>query len=161
MLVWRASHIFLMYAGAILFRGFHVNEGVEFQDVVQQYNPELSDQYRGTSPRKLVPGTKVGRREGGGEGGRKRKGGRKTGKGRYKMMTIPLHSMSSLPVSFHRSFRSPNTLRCRSSRHLLANCSSAVWRPQRLPEGKLVSVISRRFTTRWIQKSDRHLRRRE
>ena len=68
MLVWRASHIFLMYAGAILFRGFHVNEGVEFQDVVQQYNPELSDQYRGTSPRKLVPGTKVNE-EGGGKGG--------------------------------------------------------------------------------------------
>ena len=59
-----------MYAGAILFRGFHVNEGVKFQDVVQQYNPELSDQYRGTSPRKLVPGTKVDRREEGRWGGR-------------------------------------------------------------------------------------------
>ena len=51
--------VFSTHAGAILFRGFRVNEGVEFQDVVQQYNPELSDQYRGTSPRKLVPGTQV------------------------------------------------------------------------------------------------------
>ena len=51
--------VFSMRTGAILFRGFRVNEGVEFQDVVQQYNPELSDQYRGTSPRRVVPGTQV------------------------------------------------------------------------------------------------------
>ena len=30
--------------------------------MIQQYNPELSDQYRGTSPRRLVPGTQVGGR---------------------------------------------------------------------------------------------------
>ena len=74
-----------MYAGAILFRGFHVNKGVEFQDVVQQYNPELSDQYRGTSPRKLVPGTKVDE-EGGGKG---------EGEGRKKDRKWKIHMWQS------------------------------------------------------------------
>ncbi len=46
-------------AGAVLFRGFKVEEGVDFQEVVRKYNPDLSDQYRGTSPRRLVPGTQV------------------------------------------------------------------------------------------------------
>lgn len=45
--------------GAILFRGFHVTEGAEFENILKQYEPELSDEYRGVSPRKLVPGTKV------------------------------------------------------------------------------------------------------
>ena len=45
--------------GAILFQGFAVRDGVEFEEVVQRYNPELCDEYRGTSPRTQVPGTKV------------------------------------------------------------------------------------------------------
>lgn len=52
------SH-FSCHTGAILFEGFDVNEGIEFQEVIQSYNPDLSDEYRGTSPRKLIPGTKV------------------------------------------------------------------------------------------------------
>ncbi|KAL5490930.1 hypothetical protein EMCRGX_G016133 [Ephydatia muelleri] len=48
----------LLQNGAILFRGFHVTEGAEFEDILKQYEPELSDEYRGVSPRKLVPGTK-------------------------------------------------------------------------------------------------------
>lgn len=47
----------LLEHGAILFRGFGIREGTEFQDIVQQYEPDLSDMYRGTSPRKLIPGT--------------------------------------------------------------------------------------------------------
>jgi hypothetical protein len=42
-----------------LFEGFDVNEGAEFQEIVQSFNPNLSDEYRGTSPRKLIKGTKV------------------------------------------------------------------------------------------------------
>lgn len=51
--------MFVSNTGAILFEGFDVNEGIEFQEVIQSYNPDLSDEYRGTSPRKLIPGTKV------------------------------------------------------------------------------------------------------
>ena len=50
---------FFFPEGAVLFRGFEVREGKDFQEVVQQYNADLSDQYRGTSPRCLVPGTQV------------------------------------------------------------------------------------------------------
>jgi len=42
-----------------MFRGFKINEGVEFERAVQQFDPELSNAYRGTSPRKQVPGTEV------------------------------------------------------------------------------------------------------
>ncbi len=47
------------HTGAILFQGFLVREAIDFQEVLQQYNPQLSDEYRGTSPRKLQPGTQV------------------------------------------------------------------------------------------------------
>ena len=50
---------FLSGTGAILFEGFDVNEGIEFQEIVQSFNPNLSDEYRGTSPRRLIQGTKV------------------------------------------------------------------------------------------------------
>ena len=73
-------------AGAVLLRGFRVSEGVEFQEVVQKYNPELSDQYRGTSPRRLVPGTQVvlggggeGEERGGEERGGEERGGKEGG----------------------------------------------------------------------------------
>ena len=36
-----------------------MSEGIEFQEVVQSFNPDLSAEYRGTSPRKLIPGTEV------------------------------------------------------------------------------------------------------
>ena len=47
------------YVGAILFEGFRVEDGAQFQSVLQQYCPELSSEYRGTSPRRLIPGTEV------------------------------------------------------------------------------------------------------
>ena len=34
-----------------------MREAIDFQQTVQKYNPELCDEYRGTSPRKLIPGT--------------------------------------------------------------------------------------------------------
>lgn len=37
-----------------------MGNGAEFEEVMLQYTPELCDEYRGTSPRKLVPGTQVG-----------------------------------------------------------------------------------------------------
>ena len=43
-----------------MFRGFKVSKGVEFERAVKQIEPELCKDYRGTSPRKLVPGTEVG-----------------------------------------------------------------------------------------------------
>ena len=46
-------------AGAIMFRGYEVEKGIDFQDIIQQFNPDLCDEYRGTSPRRLIPGTKV------------------------------------------------------------------------------------------------------
>jgi alpha-ketoglutarate-dependent taurine dioxygenase len=48
----------LLKHGAVLFRGFRVETGRQFQTVVQQYCPSLSDAYRGTSPRRLVDGTR-------------------------------------------------------------------------------------------------------
>ena len=49
--------------GAILFEGFLVEEGIEFQNIVQSFNPELSSEYRGTSPRRQIPGTDVSEKE--------------------------------------------------------------------------------------------------
>ena len=42
-----------------MFRGFKVSKGIEFERAVKQIEPELCKDYRGTSPRKLVPGTEV------------------------------------------------------------------------------------------------------
>ena len=53
------TDVYPFIIGAILFEGFDVSEGIEFQDIVQSFNPDLSDEYRGTSPRKLIPETKV------------------------------------------------------------------------------------------------------
>jgi alpha-ketoglutarate-dependent taurine dioxygenase len=47
----------LIEHGAVMFRGFAVEEGEDFETVVQQFEPELSNEYRGVSPRKLIPGT--------------------------------------------------------------------------------------------------------
>ncbi len=134
-------------AGAVLFRGFKVEEGVEFQEVVRQYNPDLSDQYRGTSPRSLVPGTQV----------------------RYKpqltqcdMNQSPpsLRSMSSQPVSNLHPTPSLSTWRWPSSPPLPGSCSSAAWRRRPLQEGRPASVTSRRSMTRWTQRYAGSLRRR-
>ena len=46
-------------AGAVMFRGFKVSEAIEFERAVRQIEPELSKEYRGTSPRKQVAGTEV------------------------------------------------------------------------------------------------------
>ena len=45
--------------GAILIKGFDVSDGAGFQSVIQQFCPDLCDEYRGTSPRRLVSGTQV------------------------------------------------------------------------------------------------------
>ena len=42
-----------------MFRGFAIEEGIQFQEAVQCYEKELSNEYRGTSPRRLIPGTQV------------------------------------------------------------------------------------------------------
>ena len=42
-----------------MFRGFAIEEGLQFQEAVQCYEKELSNEYRGTSPRRLIPGTQV------------------------------------------------------------------------------------------------------
>ena len=42
-----------------MFRGFNITEGIHFEQVVQEFQPELSDEYRGTSPRQAIPGTQV------------------------------------------------------------------------------------------------------
>ena len=42
-----------------MFRGFKVSEAIEFERAVRQVEPELSKEYRGTSPRKQVAGTEV------------------------------------------------------------------------------------------------------
>ena len=47
------------FVGAILFKGFSVEEAIHFQEVVQSIEKELSNEYRGTSPRQLIPGTHV------------------------------------------------------------------------------------------------------
>lgn len=47
------------FVGAILFKGFSVEEGIHFQEVVQSFKKELSNKYRGAAPRKLIPGTQV------------------------------------------------------------------------------------------------------
>ena len=44
-----------------MFRGFKVRKAVEFERLVRQIDPELCKNYRGISPRKLVPGTEVSR----------------------------------------------------------------------------------------------------
>ena len=44
-----------------MFRGFDIQCGADFESVVRRIQPELSDQYRGTSPRRLIPGTTVKR----------------------------------------------------------------------------------------------------
>lgn len=52
--------VFCVHAGAVMFRGFAVEEAREFEEVILEFQPKLSTAYRGTSPRKLIPGTKVG-----------------------------------------------------------------------------------------------------
>lgn len=49
----------LLEHGAVMFRGFDIPTGADFESVVRRIQPELSDQYRGTSPRRLIPGTKA------------------------------------------------------------------------------------------------------
>ncbi len=55
----RSRRVYFFFSGALLLKGFSIDSGADFQEVVQQYSPDLSDEYRGTSPRKLIPGTKV------------------------------------------------------------------------------------------------------
>ncbi len=52
--------VFCVHAGAVMFREFAVEEAREFEEVILEFQPKLSTAYRGTSPRKLIPGTKVG-----------------------------------------------------------------------------------------------------
>ena len=43
--------------GAVLIRGFQVNDAPEFERAIQALQPNLSDSYRGTSPRSVFSGT--------------------------------------------------------------------------------------------------------
>lgn len=43
--------------GAILFRGFDLDTAQDVEDAVRSYNPQLNNQYRGTSPRNTQGGT--------------------------------------------------------------------------------------------------------
>ena len=47
----------LIVHGAILFRGFDVDDCHGMEVAVQAYQPSLNDKYRGTSPRRLMDGT--------------------------------------------------------------------------------------------------------
>ena len=44
--------------GAVLIRGFQVKDAPEFERAIQSLQPNLSDSYRGTSPRSVFAGTK-------------------------------------------------------------------------------------------------------
>ncbi len=57
--VWVCLTIANSFIGAILFQGFKIKEASDFQQVIQQYDPDLCNTYRGTSPRNLIQGTKV------------------------------------------------------------------------------------------------------
>lgn len=43
--------------GAVKFRGFHVDEPKKFEQVVKAYENKLSNEYLGTAPRSVQPGT--------------------------------------------------------------------------------------------------------
>lgn len=44
--------------GAVLIRGFQINDAPEFERAIKSLQPNLSDAYRGTSPRSVFDGTK-------------------------------------------------------------------------------------------------------
>ena len=44
--------------GAVLIRGFQVNDAPEFERAIKSLQPNLNDSYRGTSPRSVFAGTK-------------------------------------------------------------------------------------------------------
>ena len=43
--------------GAILIRGFDIEDGRDFERAVQSYQPVLNSTYKGTSPRNIIPNT--------------------------------------------------------------------------------------------------------
>ena len=47
----------LLY-GALLIRNFQIDDAVAFEKATLALQPDLSDAYRGTSPRSCMPGTK-------------------------------------------------------------------------------------------------------
>lgn len=55
--LWRCY----LVTGAVMFRGFDIRCAADFEAAVRRVQPELSDEYRGTSPRRLIPGTEVDR----------------------------------------------------------------------------------------------------
>lgn len=44
--------------GAVLIRDFRIDNAVEFEKAISALQPNLSDSYRGTSPRSVFEGTK-------------------------------------------------------------------------------------------------------
>lgn len=44
--------------GAVMFRGFDIDNAIDFEKTILAYEGTLNDTYRGTSPRNLIPGTK-------------------------------------------------------------------------------------------------------
>ena len=118
--------------GAVMFRGYEIQKGIEFQDVVQCFEPNLCDEYRGTSPRRLIPGTKVLVSD--------------------SLSFIPsskrlsiffsISSMSSQLPSYLSHFQLRNIWRCLFFRLLQFESSFAVWNPLLVLEGKLHCVIT-------------------
>lgn len=57
----KCNHVFvdemMLRYGAVLFRGFDVETCADVETAVMSYQPNLSDKYRGTSPRKVMEGT--------------------------------------------------------------------------------------------------------
>lgn len=47
----------LLEHGAILIRGFAIDTAAELEGVIQAFQPNLHNTYRGTSPRQLIDGT--------------------------------------------------------------------------------------------------------
>jgi len=43
--------------GAILIRGFDIEDGRDFERAVRSYQPVLNSTYKGTSPRNIIPNT--------------------------------------------------------------------------------------------------------
>lgn len=119
-----------MYTGAVLFRGFKIEKGIEFERAMQQYEPELSKDYHGTSPRKQLPGTEVFYFN-------------HINNGNYFLFHC---SMSSQHQSCHGSSPFLNTSKCLSLLLPRETFSSVVLMNQSVQVVRQLCVTSRKFT---------------
>lgn len=139
-----------------MFRGFEVENGSEFQDIIQTIEPDLCDEYRGTSPRRLIPGTKVCSLQ------------YCKVHNSYKIqlrvtlrIVVSFCSTYFLPLSYHLLSQFPNTLRCPSFPVLHHVYSSVVLKPPRVKEEKRACAISARYGKTWNQRLRKNLKRKE